>query len=442
MNSIRRRLLVWLLVGAVVAIAGAAIATYLRARDEANALFDYQLRQMAASLTDAPFAAAPPGVPALGTGADALIVQIWDRNGVQLFLSQPRRELPQRAQLGFTTVATDSGEWRVFSALAEGQVVQIAQPMSARRELAASMALRTIVPLLAALPFLALIAWITIARGLSPLDRVADAVARRSPTVLEPLSETGLPSEVRPLVHALNGLLERLDHALIAQRSFIADAAHELRTPLTAVHLQAQLAERATTDAERSAALSELKGGLERATRLSEQLLALAREEPGVSDRAPVAVDLGATSRAVVADLAPLAAAKRIDLGLSETPKVEVFGDADALATLVLNLVDNAVRYTPDGGRVDVVVASEGDAPTLAVRDSGPGISLQDRERVFDRFYRGAAARAGGAAHGSGLGLAIVKRIAERHGATVELGPGLDGEGLGVTVRFPRQHKP
>jgi two-component system OmpR family sensor kinase len=438
MTSIRRRLLVWLLIGAAAAIAGAAIATYLRARDEANALFDYQLKQMAASLTDAPFAAVPPDSPVIGPGADALVVQIWDRNGVQLFLSQPRRVLPQHAQLGFTTVSTDSGEWRVFSTLSEGQVVQVAQPMSARRELAASMALRTILPLLAALPFLALIAWVTIARGLSPLDRVADAVARRSPTVLEPLSETGLPGEVRPLVHALNGLFERLDHALVAQRSFIADAAHELRTPLTAVHLQAQLAERATSDAERSTALSELKGGLERATRLSEQLLALAREEPGVSDRALVVVDLGATARAVVADLAPLAAAKSIDLGLNETPGVQVRGDADALATLVSNLVDNAVRYTPSGGRVDVVVSVEDQTALLAVRDSGPGIALEDRERVFDRFYRGAAAHAAGAAHGSGLGLAIVKRIAERHAATVELGPGLHGEGLGVTVRFPR----
>ena len=243
-------------------------------------------------------------------------------------------------------------------------------------------------------------------------------------------------------MHALNGLLERLDHALIAQRSFIADAAHGLRTPLTAVHLQAQLAERATTDAERSAALSELKGGLERATRLSEQLLALAREEPGVSDRAVVTVDLGATVRSVVADLAPLAAAKRIDLGVSETSGVEVRGDADALATLVSNLVDNAVRYTPAGGRVDVVVANEGDTALLAVRDNGPGIAPEDRERAFDRFYRGAAAHATGAVHGSGLGLAIVKRIAERHGAVADLGPGLEGQGLGVSVRFPRQRKP
>jgi two-component system OmpR family sensor kinase len=437
MRSIRRNLLVWLLIGMALAITGAAVGTYLRARDEANALFDYQLKEMAASLTDAPFAAVPSGATGDRPGSDTLVVQIWDRNGVQVFLSQPRRVLPRHAQLGFTTIATDSGEWRVFSTLAEGQVVQVAQPMSARRELAASLALHTIVPLLAALPFLALVAWLTIARGLSPLDRIAAAVARRSPKLLEPLSEAGLPREVQPLVHALNGLLGRLGGALAAQRSFIADAAHELRTPLTAVHLQAQLAERAATNVERSAALSELKGGLERATRLSEQLLALAREEPGVSDRPAAPVDLAAIARAIVADFAPLAAAKGIDLGVDATGTAQVHGDGEALATLVSNLVDNAVRYTPGPGRVDVVLTREDSRVVLAVRDTGPGISTEDRPRVFDRFYRGASAHEAGAPHGSGLGLAIVKRIAERHGADVALGSGIDGAGLSLTVRFP-----
>ena len=433
MRSIRRELLVWLLLGIALAVAAAAVGTYWRARDEANALFDYQLKEMAASLTDAPFAAVPAGAGTMGAGSDAMVVQIWDRNGVQLFLSQPRRVLPQNAQLGFTTLSTDSGPWRVFSALAAEQVVQIAQPMSARRELAASMALRTILPLLAVLPFLAILIWFTIARGLKPLDRVAAAVARRSPTLLEPLPETDLPREVQPLVGALNDLLSRLSHTLDAQRAFVADAAHELRTPLTAVHLQAQLAERATTDAERAAALTELKGGLERATRLVEQLLTLAREEPGVSEVPPASVDLVALARDVIADLAPLAGAKGIDLGLSSTAPSMVQGDPDALRTLISNLVDNAIRYTPAGGRVDVALAADAGSVVLTVRDSGPGIAVEDRERVFDRFYRGSGA---GGIRGSGLGLAIVKQIAEHHGAGVELGTGIDGRGLGVTVRF------
>ena len=138
MKSIRRELLVWLLLGLALAIVIAAIGTYMRAREEANALFDYQLKEMAASLTDAPFVAAPASAGSISSpGSDTLVVQIWDKSGVQLFLSQPRRELPQNAQLGFTTINTDSGQWRVFSTLAGGQVVQVAQPIRARRELAA-----------------------------------------------------------------------------------------------------------------------------------------------------------------------------------------------------------------------------------------------------------------------------------------------------------------
>ena len=444
MRSIRKQLLVWLLAGLLLGVAVAAVGTYLRARQEANALFDHQLQEMVASLTDAPFAAAPTGASGNGAADDALVVQIWDRNGMQLYLSQPQRVLPQHAQLGFTNLRTESGEWRVFSALTGSQVVQVAQPMRARRELAASMALRTIVPLLAVLPALGLLIWFIIARGLEPLERVAAAVGRRSPTQLEPLAERGLPGEVQPLVRALNGLLERLGEALAVQRTFIADAAHELRTPLTAVHLQAQLAERAATEAERRKALADLKSGLERATRLSEQLLTLARTEPGVDapERPEALVDLTALAREVIAELAPLAAEKAVDLGLSEGGKAVVRGDAEALRTLLSNLIDNAVRYTASNGRVDITAQDEGDRVALAVRDNGPGIAPAERARVFDRFYRGQSASTPQAAQrastrGSGLGLAIVKRIADRHGAEIALGEGLEGKGLGVTVRFP-----
>lgn len=445
--SLRAALIGWLALGLLGAVVIAAIATYQRAREEANVLFDYQLQQMAASLTGIPLAAgAPPGAP---PGADALVVQVWDRNGVQVYLSQPQSRLPQHAQLGFNTVAAETGRWRVFSMLAGQQVVQVAQPMSVRSALAASMALRTIVPLLAVMPFLAILVWFAIARALRPLDRLASAVGSRSPRVLEPLSEAGLPREVTPLVHALNGLLERLDRALDAQRAFIADAAHELRTPLTAVHLQAQLAQRAATEEERRAAFGELTTGLERATHLVEQLLTLAREEPGVAERPSAPVELGELARNVVAEHAAVAAARGIDLGFTTAADVNarfvVNGDAVGLRTLLSNLVDNAVRYSPPGGRVDVSVGGTQETTALTVRDTGPGISPAEYPRVFDRFYRAQ----GATAPGSGLGLAIVRRIADRHGATIELGPGITrngadpgekavgGDGLSVTVRFP-----
>ncbi len=434
----------WLAAGLLAAVAIAALATYLRARAEANEIFDYQLRQMAASLTGVPLAGTPGG---LAPGADALVVQVWDRNGVQVFLSQPQQPLPQFAQLGFNTVGTPAGEWRVFSTLAGGQIVQVAQPMSVRRDLAASMALRTIVPLLAVAPLLALFVWFGVARGLRPLERVAAAVGERSPGVLEPLAEAGLPAEVKPLVHALNGLLGRLDRALGAQRAFIADAAHELRTPLTAVHLQAQLAERATSEAARHAALAELKAGLTRATHLVDQLLTLAREEPGLAERPFAPVNLVELTRSVVGDHAAIAAARGVDLGatgrfaesFAQAEPVVVSGDAAGLRALLSNLVDNAVRFTPSGGQVDVAVERDGGEAILAVRDSGPGIPASERGRVFDRFYR-MPARGTAEVHGSGLGLAIVKRIAERHDAQIALGPGIagaHGEGLGITLRFP-----
>jgi two-component system OmpR family sensor kinase len=439
-RSIRRELVVWLSAGMLAAIAVAALATYLRAREEANDIFDYQLKQMSASLTGVPLAGAPPGS---APGAESLIVQVWDRNGVQVYLSQPQQPLPRDAQPGFNTVRTGAGEWRVFSALAGNQIVQVAQPLSVRRELAASMALRTIVPLLAVVPFLAVLVWFGIARGLAPLERVAVALGERSPGALRPLPEAGLPIEVAPLVHALNGLLGRLGSALGAQRAFIADAAHELRTPLTAVHLQAQLAERATTDADRAAALSELRSGLERATHVVEQLLTLAREEPGVSERPFAPVNVAELVRQVLAERAPIAALRRVDLGMTgndaRTTEAIVNGDASGLRALVSNLVDNAVRHTPAGGRVDVAVQPETDNVLIAVLDSGPGIPASERSRVFDRFYRVPGAGAGDLP-GSGLGLAIVKRVAERHDATITLGSGLSGpgrEGLGVSVRIP-----
>jgi two-component system OmpR family sensor kinase len=326
--------------------------------------------------------------------------------------------------------------------LAGERVLQVAQPMSVRRELAASMALRTIVPLLGVVPLVALLVWFGIARGLRPLREVANAVAARSPRTLDPVAEAGLPAEIRPLVRALNGLLGRLDRAQGAQRAFIADAAHELRTPLTAVDLQVQLAERAASESERKSALAALKLGLARATHLVEQLLALAREEPGVTDRPMAPTNLGELARSVVAEYAAMAAERDIHLNFKAADHLPgatvVSGDAAGLRVLLGNLVDNALRYTPAAGDVAVDVAREGAEVVLAVRDSGPGIAPDERSRVFDRFYR-VATQATAGVPGSGLGLAIAKRIADRHDATIALGPGIAGpagEGLGVTVRF------
>ncbi|MEP6702093.1 MAG: HAMP domain-containing sensor histidine kinase, partial [Betaproteobacteria bacterium] len=206
-----------------------------------------------------------------------------------------------------------------------------------------------------------------------------------------------------------------------------------LRTPLTALHLQIQLAERATSESERAAAIERLKGGTERATRLVEQLLALAHSEPDAADLPFVAVDLSAIARAIVGEQAPIAASRGLDLGFSGDAAVTATGDAASLRVLLGNLVDNAIRYTPTGGMIDVATRMSGSQPELIVSDNGPGIPVDERARVFDRFYRALNTDA----TGSGLGLAIVREIAVRHRAAISLEEGRDGRGLVVTVRFP-----
>jgi two-component system OmpR family sensor kinase len=246
-----------------------------------------------------------------------------------------------------------------------------------------------------------------------------------------------LPGEVQPLVGALNDLLGRLGAALERERGFLADAAHELRTPLTALHLQMGTLARATNESERSDATEKLSAGVQRAIRLVEQLLSLARQEPR-ADMARKRLRFDDLAREVVAEMVPLADARKIDLGISASQPAHVLGDPDALRTLVRNLVDNAVRYTPVGGTVDVAVqdsdaAGTGQGAVLRVVDTGPGIPPEERKRVFDRFYR----PPGTTPPGSGLGMAIVKAIADAHRATVVLDSDPNTNGLAVTVSFP-----
>lgn len=433
MKSIRRQLLFWLLSGLALAVVAAGARIYTQTLDEANELFDYHLKQMAASLPNDSFGPLPPSSSGGPKAEQGLVLQIWDRNGLQLYFSRPASKLPQRAALGFSTVETPSGSWRVYSALEQNNVVQVAQPMSARQNLAAGMALRALLPLLLLLPVLGLLIWLTVGRGLRPLDQMALALGRRTPDSLDALPQDGLPVEIVPLVQALNDLLARLARALESQKAFVADAAHELRTPLTAVHLQIQLAERAKTDEERQAAFAQLKQGQARAAHLVQQLLTLVRQEPGLAPQPHSAVDLAEVARLVVSEYAALAADRNIDLGISHEVEVRISGDFEALRVMLGNLVDNAIRYTPPGGTVDVALRLGEGTAVMEISDTGPGVPEEDRQRVFDRFYRREATHTSG----SGLGLAIVKNIADRHHAGILLQNREPGPGLRVCVTFP-----
>jgi two-component system, OmpR family, sensor kinase len=436
MTSIRRHLLIGLLGALTVAGLAAAAGVYLQARDEANILFDYQLKQIALALRDHATTALAVASTAQDNAEQEVVIQIWDAAGLHLYHSHPLRLLLPPTSSGLTTVATPYGAWRVFSlhGVRHDHVIQVAQPMHVRQAMAAGVALRTLLPWLAMMPLLGGMIWWLVGRGLQPLIDVAQAVSQRHPQALEPLPSTGLPREAQPLIAALNGLLQRLAAALATQRAFIADAAHALRTPLTAVHLQTQIVARTSGDEARQQAIAALQQGVQRVTHLVHQLLTLARLDPEAAQQPFTPVALNPLLHTVIADHASLAAEKAIDLGLARDDPACITGDVANLRILFGNLLENAIRYTPAGGTIDVQITSAPDVIHVEVADTGPGIPPEDRTRVFDRFYR----REGSSVPGSGLGLAIVHTIATRHHAQITLGERDSGSGLVVRLTFPR----
>jgi two-component system OmpR family sensor kinase/two-component system sensor histidine kinase QseC len=410
----------------------AAGVTYRRVLSETSTLFDYQLRQMALSLRTQITLAPRIEVPPDQSDTD-FVVQIWDVFGARTYLSRPGLPMINQTVLGYADLSLRGEAWRAYGLQTADGVIQIAQPVRVREGLARAAAERVVIPLILLLPIMiGAVAWI-VSRGLLPLRFVTTEVQRRDVRSLAPLNTRNLPLEIEPLVGELNRLLDRLQRAFSAQRAFISDAAHELRSPLTALRLQLQLFDRAPDEAARVEARSRLGAAVERAIHLVEQLLALARSEPQDASPGFETVDLSAAAAEGISDAHELALSRHIDLGLDATPNLEIHGDREALRVLVRNLVDNAVRYTPPHGSVQVRCSSTPDEAVLEVTDTGPGIAPADRERVFDRFYRRAAAQESG----TGLGLAIVKAIAERHGARVSLSEA-PGGGLRATLSFPR----
>jgi signal transduction histidine kinase len=431
MTSLRRRLLAWSL---LIVLAGGLVAggvVFWQARKQANELFDYQLRQLAFALRDRDYSPSQLAEALSGEGQD-FVLQVWAPDSRLVYRSHAQISLPGPSEPGFADVETALGTWRVFTIWHRGLWIQVAQHRLAREALALSAALRTLLPFLLALPLMGFAIWRLVGREVRVLRSTAQAVARRTPESLEPIEAATVPEEVQPLVDSLNGLMERLGGALAQQRRFVADAAHELRTPLTALRLQLQLAERARDPAEREKAHAMLREGIARAAHLVEQLLTLARADPEATRVGLAPIDLLelAQSAAKAHEASAAESAVGIALELRDAPLV-VAGDRAALRALLDNLLDNAIRY----GRSAVTLRAyrDGEDGVLEVEDAGPGIPAAERERVFDRFYRGEGAAEGG----SGLGLAIVKRLAERHGGRAELLEGSGGRGLLARVRIP-----
>lgn len=433
MKTIRQQLLLWLLTGTLLCLVIAGSILFFKIREEASELCDALLKQVASTVP------IPLSIQAIDNDSiepeEKVLIQIWDEKQQLNYTSDVTVGLPLYPKSGFKTVRFHNEEWRTYSRRKQNLIVQIAQPTIVWQTLAAKIALRSLFPLLILIPILAGLIWVVVGRSLKPLLLFTDAVKRRSPEALQPLALDGLSPEVIPVCHALNELLAKLDQSLSKQRAFIADAAHELRTPLAALKLQLQLVERTHDETQRQVGLEKLHERLDRANHLVHQLLTLARHEPGAEKKPQQELELRLLAEQVIIDFYPLALSKKIELGLDADPMTpNVMGNSEDLRILLNNIVDNAVRYTPEGGKVDMLLRYADNHVILKVIDNGPGIAQQDRLRVFDRFYRCEANET----LGSGLGLSIAKNIVDMHAATLTLGNNPLESGLMVSISFAK----
>ncbi len=446
MRSIERYTLAWLLGALSLGTLVVMLVTYLVTLDEMNEVFNRDLRHVAESLGGYHHV----GV-ALGTGtearlptstdepgADEIVTATWTEEGALAYSSNPRVRLPFLRTEALNQVTVGGEQWVMYTDVSPNGIAQAAQRVAARGDAALESVSKILLAIIAMSVLIGAMMVFALRRGLRPLDQTARDVAARSAVSLAPMSTETVPAEVLPLVRAINSLMGKLAESMSLQRRFLADAAHELRTPVTALRLQVQLLKRAPDEESRQEAIAELEYGIARSAHLVEQLLQVARSGP---DGQPVrieSVELGALVRSVVGRMSVKADDKHIDLGAQTGNELRVDGDPQALLVLLNNLVENALRYTPVGGTVDVGAVLRNGHAVLYVADDGPGIPADERPRVFDRFYRGANWTAGGSdAGGNGLGLAIVQAIAQRHGAQVSLHTPASGQGLEVQVVFP-----
>ncbi|WP_207001864.1 sensor histidine kinase [Trinickia mobilis] len=439
-ESVQLRLSFGLSLAILLVAIVAGIISFATAFDEAHELQDDVLRQVAAL-----FDRQHMPLPHLGDRGRAEHSDEESRVVVQYLIENSAAQrggnasdalpIPLGVPDGMHTLKIRGEPFRVLvKTMATGERVAFAQETGFRDEIARDGALRTVMPFLILVPVLLLVTANLVRKMFRPIASLAADIDRRGERELHPVNEGHLPSEVRPFVVAINRLLGRIDQAMEAQRRFVADAAHELRSPLTALSLQAERLAEAPMSAQARERLTVLRKGIERGRSLLDQLLTLARaqstpESPG----APVSVLR--VYRRVLEDLMPLAEAKRIDIGVEGENDARVLVNEVDLIAVVRNLVDNAIRYTPERGRIDLSVTARDRRAVLEIKDSGPGIPAAERERVFDPFYR----VLGSGEVGSGLGLSIVKTIADRLGADVRLAYADEPAqaGLSVTVLIP-----
>ena len=440
-RSLQARLLTTVLTLVLVAWGVAAALAWHETDDEVSDLLDAHLAQTAALLRLQPLDELDEDrlneAPELDKHQPHVVFQLWHKD--QLLArsaSAPQKPLTLRRKRGFADSQVDGKAWRVFVTQGPERDMRIVvgELQSVRREIVLASLTSILKPMAWALPLLALGIWWAVRGSVRPLGRLGNAVATRQPQSLAPLSTEGVPPEVLPLVTALNDLFERMARLLATEQQFTADAAHELRTPIAGIRMQAQVAQGATDAQERATALQATVQGCDRATRLVEQLLQLARlDAEATPDRS--STPLAEVARHVAADLEATAERRQQRIVLREpmAPDVHIPLPEPLARVLLRNLLDNALRYSPEGAEVQLQINELGDGHAqLSVEDSGPGLTPEEQARLGERFFR----VLGTGQSGSGLGWSIIQRIARLHHLQVgtDRSPGLGG--LRVTVHW------
>jgi two-component system OmpR family sensor kinase len=427
-NSLQSKLFVWLGIAILVISLLASSISFWLAYSEAQKFQDDGLRQIALLVDtyETPL-------------EEERILESMDRDPKRIVVQPviaspyslpPLLKLPENLSTGYHTVLIDGLYWRVYIyATILGRHVAVAQEASIRKLMAQESALLTLLPLLVLIPILIIVSRRIIKVEMSSLRTLAEIIDTQNEERLSALPTSRVPDEVAPFIHAINRLLQRVNLMNESQRRFIADAAHELRSPLTALSLQAQNIEKTGSFSISKERLVPLKNGLERSRHLLNQLLDLVRQQASATNLQPV--DLAMVAVSVIEEAMPIADAKNIDLGLSQEATVRIDADASAIQLMLRNAVDNAIRYTPEGGEVTVRIGSEDGYAILEVIDNGPGIPDAEIERVFEAFYR----LPGNTQVGSGLGLAIARSIADQFKGKISLRNRIDGTGLIFSYR-------
>ncbi len=423
-HSLQFRLSFFLALTSLIAALAAGVVSFSAALAEAHELQDSLLRQIAVLAEMAPGLQSgrmTTDLSAPDADEETRVSVRWlPRPGLPALSPGSTANLPIPAGIGdgLHTLSWDGEDYRVVIRSAkDGSRVVVAQEAGMRNEIARSSALRTIAPMLLLAPLLVLVVAIMVRKLLAPLTQLSQEVNARSEQALHPVEAERVPDELRPFLFAINGLLAKVKQSMDTQRRFLADAAHELRSPLAALSLQTERLAQAQMSAEAQGRLVTVREGIERGRHLLEQLLSLARAQADSPAPLSTSVSVDRLTRKVIEDFICQAEAKAIDLGMTDVDEVIVATDEMALMTIIKNLIDNAIRYSPSGSQVDVGVRRRGERVDITVIDHGPGIALNERERVFDAFYR----ILGTGQTGSGLGLCIVRELAARIGADIDL---------------------